>query len=143
MECNLTLDIWNEAFRQVGDEKLSKRFLHSEWGVSIHFSSSAHDTGSRSPPRTLVDRKSFMVLQVEHRNDRRCGGKLILLPQDEHVVVMDRELFGRFLEAGMVGTELPTCSSLSTVLGDDFEPRDFCHGKLNMKTAVQKCCVEE
>lgn len=56
----------------------------------------------------------------------------MLFPQDEHVVVMDRELLGRDLEAGMVGAELATCSSLNTVLGDDLEPRDFCHGKLNM-----------
>lgn len=123
--------------------KSCQRGSCTENGVFQSTFPAVHTILAPDPPRTLVDRKSFMVLQVEHRNDRRCGGKLILLPQDEHVVVMDRELFGRFLEAGMVGTELPTCSSLSTVLGDDFEPRDFCHGKLNMKTAVQKCCVEE
>lgn len=61
----------------------------------------------------------------------------MLLPQDEHVVVMDRELFGRFFDAGMVGAELATWSSLNTVLGDDLEPRDFCHGKLNMEAVAQ------
>lgn len=69
---------------------------------------------------------------VEQRNDRKCGGKLILLPHDEQVVVIDRAEFGRFLAVEAAGGVLETCSSLNRVLAALFEPRDFCHGKLNM-----------